>query len=42
MAIESHEGNQAILEHYMDESNEVDSKCDWCHENGFDILYELI
>ena len=41
-AIESHEGNQATLKHYVDEDNEEESKCDWCEEIGFDTLYELI
>lgn len=42
MAIESREGNQAILKHWVDEDDENESKCEWCDENGFDILYELI
>lgn len=48
MAIESREGNQATLTHYIDiddeeeiENNE-ESKCDWCKEYGFDVLFELI
>ena len=46
-AIESREGNQAILRHdidleYDDEDFEEMSKCDWCEENGFDTLFELI
>ena len=46
-AIESREGNQVILRHdicleYDDEDFEEMSKCDWCEENGFDTLYELI
>ena len=40
-AIESREGNQATLRHYVDE-DEVESKCDWCEESGFDTLYELV
>lgn len=39
MAIESREGNQATMRHYVDEE---ESKCDWCEEEGFDTLYELI
>lgn len=39
-AIESHEGNQATLAHDIDEDE--DSKCDWCEEEGFDALYELV
>lgn len=41
-AIESREGNQARLAHYVDETDAVDSRCGWCHECGFDTLYELI
>lgn len=42
MAIESREGNQATMRHFVDENDDVESECDWCHENGFDTLYELI
>ena len=42
MGIECHEGNQATLRHFVDEMDAVDSKCGWCHEVGFDTLYELI
>lgn len=42
MAIESREGNQATLKHYVDEDDDIESKCDWCEENGFDTLYELV
>lgn len=42
MAIESREGNQAVLKHWVDEDDEEDSKCDWCEEVGFDTLYKLI
>lgn len=42
MAIESREGNQATLRHYVNEENELESKCDWCGESGFDTLYELV
>ena len=35
MAIESREGNQARLAHYVDETDAVDSRCGWCHECGF-------
>ena len=42
MAIESHEGNQATLLHYVDENDELESKGEWCEEIGFDTLYELI
>ena len=39
MAIESREGNQATLKHYIDEDEET--LCDWCEEPS-DVLYELI
>jgi hypothetical protein len=42
MGIESHEGNQARLAHGVDEMDAVESRCDWCHECGFDTLYELV
>lgn len=42
MAIESHEGNQATLCHYVDEEDENESKCDWCEQSGFYELYELV
>lgn len=42
MAIESREGNQARLAHSVDETDAVDSRCDWCKECGFDTLYELV
>ena len=42
MAIESHEGNQATLRHWVDEDDEQESKCDWCEEGGHSVLYELI
>lgn len=46
-AIESREGNQPILRHdigleYNEKDFEEMSRCDWCEENGFDTLYELI
>ncbi len=42
MGIESHEGNQATLAHGVDEMDAIESRCDWCHECGFDTLYELV
>ena len=42
MAIECHEGNQATLRHWVDEDDEEESKCEWCEESGFDVLYELV
>ena len=42
MAIENHEGNQVVLRHWVDDDDENESKCEWCEEDGFDILFELI
>jgi hypothetical protein len=42
MGIESREGNLATLRHYIDEDDGVNSLCDWCEENGFDVLFELV
>ena len=42
MAIESREGHQATLKHFVDEEDENESKCEWCEEHGFYTLYELI
>ena len=42
MAIESREGNQVTLKHYVDYTNEDKFKCDWCEESGFRELYELV
>jgi hypothetical protein len=41
-AIWSREGNQATLAHGVDEMDAIESRCDWCHECGFDTLYELV
>lgn len=41
-AIESREGHQATLSHYVNKEDECSSKCDWCEEDGFDLLYELV
>ena len=45
-AIQSREGYLPILKYDIDlEFNEDDieaSKCDWCEEHDFDVLYELI
>lgn len=40
-AIESREGMQTIVPHYVDEED-CSSKCDWCEQDGFDLLFELI
>ena len=41
-AIWSHEGDQVTRTHYVDEDDDVESKCDWCEDVGFDTLYELV
>ena len=46
-AIESREGRQVTLRHDIDlecdeEDFEEQSKCDWCEQDGFSTLYELI
>ena len=41
-AIESREGNQAIMRHSIDSDDLEGSVCDWCECVGFDTLYELI
>ena len=46
-AIQSREGNQATLCHdikleYDEEDFDKMSKCDWCEEDGFTELYELL
>lgn len=38
MGIECHEGNQATITRYFDD----DGVCEWCEEEGFDTLYELV
>lgn len=42
MAIESREGNVPTLKHYVDEDDDEASKCEWCEDVGFDVLYELL
>ena len=42
IAIESHEGEQVTMKHYVNVDDKVASRCSWCHENEFDTLYELI
>ena len=41
-SIESREGHLTTMPHYIDEEDNEESKCDWCEEDGFDLLYELI
>ena len=40
MAIESREGQQVTRRIYIDEDDP--RGCDWCEENDFDTLYELL
>ena len=42
LAIESREGTQATFRHWVDEDNPDESRCDWCEETGFDVLFELV
>ena len=41
-AIWSREGSQSFSTHYVEDTDAVESKCDWCKECGFDTLYELV
>lgn len=45
MAIESREGSQPTLKHYID-YDDTETKCMWCgetaDEGGFDVLYEIL
>ena len=41
-AIESHEGAQLVETIWVDEDDELESRCDWCEESGFSELYEII
>ena len=45
-AIQSREENQLTITHDIDlefdERNEENSKCEWCGNTDFDVLYELI
>lgn len=41
-AIASREGYQPTMPHDVDCDDPIKSKCDWCEEDGFDTLYELI
>lgn len=41
-SIETHEGNQLTLKHYVDGNNENESRCEWCEDTGFNMLYELV
>ena len=41
-AIQSREGYLPTLTLHINEEDPVESKCEWCEEEGFDVLYELI
>ena len=46
-AIESHDGRQATLRHDIElefdfEDFDKMSKCEWCEQDGFSTLYELV
>ena len=38
----SREGYQPTMPHDVDPEDPIESKCDWCEEDGFDTLYELV
>ena len=38
--IESREGKQNVIIHNV-ENEEIESKCMWCNEEGFEELYEI-
>ena len=45
-ALESHEGKQRVIRHdieleFDDDEFDEASKCDWCEDNDFNVLYEL-
>ena len=40
-AIESHEGRQKSEKVFVDENDELESRCDWCGESGFDTLFRI-
>lgn len=42
LEIESREGNQMKITCFVDENDKVESMCDLCHENGFNVLWELV
>ena len=42
MGIECHEGHQAAVLIWVDEDDPDESRCDWCEEDGFEELYELV
>jgi uncharacterized protein CbrC (UPF0167 family) len=41
LAIESREGSQYSRAVYVDEEDPEESFCEWCEEDGFDLLYEI-
>ena len=41
-AIESREGRQVTRTHYIDSDDLEGSKCEWCENEGFNVLYELL
>jgi hypothetical protein len=40
-AIKSHGEEVSCKKIYVDENDEKMSKCDFCEENGFDVLHEI-
>ena len=41
-AIQSREGYLPTLTLHVDEEDPIESKCEWCEQDGYDTLYELI
>ena len=39
--INDHEGCQIVKKIYVDERDPRESRCDFCEETGFDVLYEI-
>lgn len=39
--INDHEGRQIVKKIYVDERDPRESRCDFCEETGFDVLYEI-
>ena len=40
-AIKSRGEDIIVKTHYVDEDDEIESRCYWCEEYGFDELYEV-
>ena len=40
-AITSREGDQKYIDVAVDETDEIESMCEWCKETAFDTLFEI-